>query len=264
MNDYYYPMPVGVDGIKTVRDLAKIGRVEAERTPMREQLKAIRLIGKELKKKAYFIDTVFDPWQTLKKSVCGEHLPAIAKEGPRQLTKALSFITDTLIDYCRRSIQAGANGIFLSILASKEEIDYKLYKNFAKPAAMRLLTAIKGLAPFNVAHIHGSKIYDRDILDFPVPVIGYDDRRPGNPEIEKMKREFPGAVMGGIDINHVTNVTYEAIKNNVVEGLRRGGKDRFILAPGCSLPSWLDHRAYQIIAETAKKGLVEEQPLVAK
>jgi uroporphyrinogen decarboxylase len=260
MHDYFYPMPAGVDEIKTVRDLTKIGRVEADRTPLREQLKAIRAIGKELKKKAYFIDTVFDPWQILLKSVCGENLPALAKEAPRQLTKALNFVTDTLIDYCRRSLQAGSNGIFLSVLASKEVIDRRLFLDFAKPAAMRLLNAIKLLAPFNVVHIHGARIFEHDVLDFPVPVISYEDRLPGNPDISSIKKSFPGAVMGGIDNNQVVNRTYAFIKNNVREGLRRGGKDRFILANGCSIPSWLDARTLQIIVETAKAGLQEEDP----
>ena len=258
MNDYYYPMPSGMDEVKTVRDLAKIGRVEADRTPLREQLKAIRTIGKELKKKAYFIDTIFDPWQILLKNVCGENLPALAKEAPRQVVKALSFITDTLIDYCRRSIQYGSNGIFLSILASKEVIDHKMFINFAKPAAMRLMNAIKLLAPFNVLHAHGARIFENDVLDFPVPVISYEDRLSGNPSIESMKKHFPGAIMGGIDINQIANKTYAFVKNNVYEGLRRGGKDRFILANGCSIPSWLDARALKVMVDAAKAGIPQE------
>ena len=260
MNDYLYPMPAETDGIKTLRDLTKIGRVDADRTPLREQLKAIRLIGKELKKKAYFIDTVFDPWQTLLKNVCGESLPALAKEAPRQLTKALGFVTDTLIDYCRRSIQAGSNGIFLSVLASKEVIDHKLFMNFAKPAAMKLMNAIKLLAPFNVLHVHGTRIFEKDVLDFPVPVISYEDRQPSNPSIEELKKRFPGAIMGGIDHNQIINRTYGFIKKNVHEGLRRGGKDRFILANGCSLPNWFDARALKLMVETAKAGLPQEEP----
>jgi uroporphyrinogen decarboxylase len=264
MNDYFYPMPAGMDEIKTVKDLVKIGRVDADRTPLREQLKALRMIGKELKKKAYFIDTVFDPWQILLKNVCGEHLPALAKEAPRQLTKALSFITDTLIDYCRRSIQAGSSGIFISVLSSKEVIDRKLFLNFAKPAAMKLFTAIKALAPMNVLHAHGARIFAGDVLDFPVPVISYEDRLPGNPPIEEMKKRFPGAVMGGFDNTQVVKRTYAFIKNNVREGLRRGGKDRFILANGCSIPSWLDAGALKVIVETAKAGLPEETPEIKK
>jgi uroporphyrinogen decarboxylase len=253
MNDYYYPVPDGVDEIKTVKDLARIGRVEADRTPWKEQLKAVRAITKDLKKKAYFIDTVFDPWQTLRRNVCGEHLPALAKENPRQLTKALNQVTDTLIDYCRRSIQGGSNGIFLSILASKEGIDRKLFLNFAKPAAMRLLNAIKLLAPMNVVHLHGEKIFLNDVLDFPVPIISYEDRLPGNPKIEEMKQRFTGAVMGGIDNTKVVNKTYAYIKENVREGLRRGGRDRFILANGCSIPSHFDVRALKAIVQTAQE-----------
>jgi uroporphyrinogen decarboxylase len=257
MNDYYYPMPEGVDEIKTVKDLARIGRVEADRTPWKEQLKAVRAIAKDLKKKAYFIDTVFDPWQTLRRNICGEHLPALAKENPRQLTKALNQVTDTLIDYCRRSIQAGASGIFLSVLASKEGIDRKLFLNFAKPAAMRLLNAIKLLAPMNVVHIHGEKIFLNDVLDFPVPIISYEDRLPGNPKIDEMKKRFTGVVMGGIDNTQVVNKTYAYIKENVREGLRRGGRDRFILTNGCSIPAHFDVRALKAIVQTAQEWMPE-------
>ena len=255
MNDYFYPVPDGVDEIKTGKDLAKIIAVDPERTAWREQLKAIRIIGKELKKKAYFIDTVFDPWQSLQRNVCGEHMPMLAKNHPRELTKALNVVAENLIAYCRRSIQNGSSGIFMSVLASKEQIDKKYYLQFAKPAAMRVFKALKGLAPMNVAHIHGDKIFAGDVLDFPVPILSWEDRLSTNPPLEAMKRKFPGIVMGGIDNNKVTRKTRAFIKQNVREGIQLGGKSRFILANGCSIPTWLDPQALTGIVTVAKEAV---------
>lgn len=254
MNDYFYPMPEGVDEIRTGKDLAKLTRFEPERSPWKEQLKAIRVIGKELRKKAYFIDTVFDPWQSLQRNVCGEHLPELAKSSPRQLSQALNVVADNLVNYCRKSVQNGSSGIFMSVLASKEQIDRKLFLNFVKPAAMKVFQAIKTLAPMNVAHIHGDKIYTADVLDFPVPILSWEDRLPGNPSMEEMKKKFPGVVMAGIDNNEVTRKTRAFIKENVREGVRLGGKSRFILANGCSIPTWLDPAALQGMVQVAKEA----------
>lgn len=262
MNDYFYPMPEGVDEIKTGKDLLKIVPIDPDRSDWSQQLKAVRLIGKALKKKAYFIDTVFDPWQSLQRNVCGEHLPVLAKNNPRELAKALNVVAENLIAYCRRSIQNGSSGIFMSVLASKEQIDKKLFTQFVKPSAMRVFKAIKGLAPMNTAHIHGDKIFANDVLDFPVPIMSWEDRMPGNPSLEAMKQKFPGIVMGGIDNNKVTRKTWAFVKENVREGIRLGGKTRFILANGCSIPTWLDPKALKAMVDVAKEAapVSEKEP----
>jgi uroporphyrinogen decarboxylase len=253
MNDYFYPMPEGYEEVATGRDLLKLPRFEPERSEWKEQLKAIRILSKALKGQAYLIDTVFDPWQSLQRNVCGEHLPHLAKAYPKELTKALNIVADNLIDYCRKSIQSGAQGIFMSVLASKEHVDRKTYLNFIKPAAMKVFESIKSLAPMNVAHIHGTQIYTNDVLDFPVPILSWEDRLPKNPSLEEMKKRFPGVVMGGIDNTIVTRHTPAFIKRNVLEGIQMGGKSRFILANGCSIPSWMSSKVLKMIVETAKK-----------
>ena len=126
---------------------------------------------------------------------------------------------------------------------------------FVKPPAMKVFNAVKNLAPMNVAHIHGNKIYTADVLDFPVPVLSWEDRLPGNPTLEEIKKKFPGAVMGGIDHTGTTFRTRASVKENAREGIRRGGKSRFILANGCSVPSWMDPAAISGIVEAAKEAV---------
>jgi uroporphyrinogen decarboxylase len=252
MNDYYYPMPEGLDEIKSAEDLAQIKPFDPEKVAWKEQLKAVKLVGEALHGKAYFIDTLFDPWQCLLKSLAGEHLADLAITQPDALKRALDVVADNLISYSRKSLELGSSGIFLSLLASQNLLDRELFLEFAKPAAMKVFTAIKDLGRMNVAHLHGAPIYTDDLLDFPVQILSWEDRKPGNPSLEEIKGRWPGVVMGGIDIDQVICVSTARCRENVREGLRLGGDSRFILANGCSIPTWMPPHALAAMVETAK------------
>ena len=252
MNDYYYPMPEGLEELKSAADLGRLRRFDPEKSDWKQQLHAVKAIAAELQGKAYFIDTLFDPWQCLLKSMAGEHLADLVRTEPDALKRALDLVADNLISYSRKSIELGASGIFLSMLGSRSEMPRELFLEFAKPPAMKLLAAIKDLGRMNVAHIHGSGLYTEDVLDFPVPILSWEDRKAGNPGLEEIKDRWPGVVMGGIDIDQVISVSTARCRDNVRQGLRLGGKTRFILANGCSIPTWMDPHALSAMVETAK------------
>ena len=88
MNDYYYPTPKGLDAVRTKADLQKFTTFDVERCEWREQFKALRIISRELKGRAYFIDTVFDPWQSIRRSVAGENMELLVKDEPDALHAA--------------------------------------------------------------------------------------------------------------------------------------------------------------------------------
>jgi uroporphyrinogen decarboxylase len=252
MNDYYYPMPEGLEEIKSAEDLARVQPFEPEKSPWKEQLKTVKIVAEALHGKAYFIDTVFDPWQCLLKSLAGEHLLDLAITAPEALKRALDVAADNLISYNRKSLGLGASGIFMSVLAAQNVLDRQLFLDFAKPAAMKVFAAIQDLGPMNTAHLHGAGLYTDDVLDFPVQILSWEDRKPGNPSLQEIKQRFPGVVMGGIDIDQVICVTTARVRQNVREGIRLGGDNRFILANGCSVPTWMPCHAIEAMVETAK------------
>lgn len=252
MNDYYYPMPEGLEVVASPKDLERIRRFDPEESDWREQLRAIGKIAAALKGESYFIDTVFDPWQSLGRSIAGENLETLAASAGDALQAALDVAADNLIAYAERSLAAGSSGIFMSVLASPEYVDRSLFLDFVKPAAMKVFSAVASRGPMNVAHIHGDRIYLDDVLDFPVPIMSWEDRLEGNPSLAEVKARWPGVVMGGIDNRGVTRVSTAFCRNNVREGLRLGGPSRFILANGCSIPTHLDPHALMAMVETAK------------
>lgn len=252
MNDYFYPMPKGLYELKTKEDLKLLKPFDIKNSEWNEQLKALNIINSELDGKAYFCDTVFDPYQELQRSPVGEHLPGLMKEEPEAVLEALSIVTENVIEYAKMSLEAGSSGIFLSVLASSDQMDREDFLKFEKPFAMRVFDAVKDLGTMNTAHIHGHSIYADDILDFPVSIISWEDRVSGNPYLAEMKEKFKGCVMGGIDNTSMTRKTPAYLINNTREGMKMGGDSRFFLANGCSSPGHMDPFSITAIVDTAK------------
>ena len=255
MNDYFYPMPENMYEIKSKEDLKLIKPFEIEKSEWNEQLTALKLIQAELGGNAYFCDTVFDPYQELQRSPVGEYLPILMKEEPEALLEALSIVTDNVIEYAKKSLQAGSAGIFLSVLASSDQLSREDFLRFEKPFAMRVFEAVKDLGIMNTAHIHGHSIYTEDILDFPVSILSWEDRVSGNPSLTEMKNKFKGCMMGGIDNTSMTRKTPAYLINNTREGMEMGGDSRFFLANGCSSPGHMDPFSITSIVNAAKGKL---------
>ena len=252
MNDYFYPMPKGMQELASAEDLRRIGRFEIRDSDWAEQLRAIEIVAQALAGKAYFIDTVFDPWQVLMRSLAGEHLAELVAGHPQGVLDALDVISDNIIAYCREALRLGCSGIFISTFGSKEQMERAQYLRFAKPFVMKIFTAIKDAGRMHTAHVHDFGIYVDDILDLPVRIISYEDRHPSNPTIPEMRKRFSGTIMGGLDKDRITRVTPAEAARNAEEGMRLGGKTKLLLAPGCSFPTWLYPGAAKALVERVK------------
>jgi uroporphyrinogen decarboxylase len=255
MNDYFYPMPDGLTSVRTGTELRRLTRFAVEESPWQEQFRALEIIDKELRGVAYFIDTVFDPWHTLKRSLVGENIDALMDEEPDAVLGALDVITENLIAYCRRSLDIGSAGIFLSIPASREFMSREQFLTFVKPFAYRVFEAVSERGRMNVAHVHGEDLFFDDCLDFPVQVFNWWDRGPEGPSLSSVKEKISGSVMGGIDHNIVSRRTRPFLKEHVREGRTLGGKNRFFLANGCSIDTSVNPKAIEAVVEAAREPL---------
>ena len=252
MNDYFYPLPEGLDGIRSAEDLERIRPIDINACDWGRQFEALEIIAGRLEGKAYFIDTVFDPWQTLQRHMAGARIGQLMAESPEAVTGALNVITDALIAYCLRSLQIGSAGIFVSVPAAGEIIAHDDFLQFVLPHTQRLFAAISGKGILNTAHIHGKDLYFDDLLDLPAAVFSWWDRSSRGPSLRSVKDRISGCVMGGIDQTIVSRSSPAFLKKHVQEGLALGGKRRFILAGGCSIPTWTYPGAIHAIVDTVK------------
>ncbi len=254
MNDYHYPMPDGLEAVRTQSDLMRIARFDPAQSPWREQLRALEIIHRELQGKSYFLDTVFDPWFTFKRSLAGENAEHLMENEPDALLEALDVITENLIAYCRKSLDIGSAGIFLSVSAGEESIRRDHFLTFVKPFAFRVFGAISSRGRMNTAHIHGDALYFDDCVDFPADVFNWWDRGPGGPSLPSVKGRIKGCVMGGIDHKIVSKRSCGFLRDHVREGRTSGGKKRFFLAGGCSIDSSVNPRSLRAIVEASRES----------
>ncbi len=237
MNDYDYPMPAGMEVMATADDLKRLTPLDVSRTPLGQQLKAIELIAQALRGKALFVDTVFNAWNTLKRNLVKEAMAGLMADHPEAVLTALGVINFTLIQYALASLERGSAGIFLSVPATAESVTLEQYEQFMRPFDLEFLKAIQGQGEFHILHAHGEKLYFDRLLDYPVQAISWADLN-GGPTIAEARKKTSLTLMAGIDHVKFPYVSAKTIRDQVKSALFQAGNTKFILAPGCSVPTY--------------------------
>ena len=237
MNDYDYPMPAGLDAIRTPADLARLQPFDPADTPLAAQLQVVELVARALRGKALFLDTVFNAWNTLKRNLVKGAITTLMAEHPEAVETALHVVNQNLIRYARASLERGAAGIFLSVPASAESLTRERYERFMRPFDLELLAAIRDRGECHVLHAHGEKLYLDRLLDYPVHALSWADLN-GGPSIAEMRARTPLTLMTGLDHVAFAELAAPAIGDQAKRAVAEAGGTRFILAPGCSVPTY--------------------------
>jgi uroporphyrinogen-III decarboxylase len=224
MSDFPYPQPAG-----------KWYELKPVDNPFPEQIRALELIRDGLNGDAYFIETVFNPWNVAEKLSSREEVRRLKDENPTALLTALEAITQSEINHAKRALAVGAHGILLAVANSNsKEMAVADYARFSAPFDARIVA--EAPAPLNVLHLHVERPYLDQFHSFAAPVINYSLHVSGIP-ISEMRQQFPRAViMGGIDEVNYRKLTTEEIRSEWQQASRQAGS-KFILTPGCSVPN---------------------------
>jgi len=237
MNDYDYPMPEGLEVVQAAEDLKRIGPLDIPRTPMGNQLKAVEILAKKLKGKALLVDTVFNAWNSLKRYMAKGAMSRLMTEYPEDLLAALKIVNSNLIQYSLASIERGASGIFLSVPATAETLTVEEYEKFMRPFDVDLLKFLQGKGECHILHAHGEKLYLDRMLDYHVQVLSWADLN-GGPTIAQARQKTSLTLMAGIDHVNFPNMSLKRVKEQVRSAIAQAGDTRFILAPGCAIPTY--------------------------
>ena len=237
MNDYDYPMPAGMESLESPEDLKRLQPFNIERSPLGNQLRALEYIAKGLRGNALFVDTLFNAWNTVRRNLAKEAMSRLMAEFPDALVEALKIVNQNLIQYALASLDRGSAGIFFSVPASAEFVTPDQYEKFMRPFDLDFLKALAGKGDCHILHAHGEKLYVDRLLDYPVQAISWADLN-GGPAIPAMRQKTPLALMGGIDHVRFAYTSAKQIRRQVTKARAQGGSTKFILAPGCSVPTY--------------------------
>jgi uroporphyrinogen decarboxylase len=206
-----------------------------------DQVESIGIVARELGPDVPVIQTVFSPL-TVAGYLVGKSSSRVVRElrkHPEVVGPALDTIAHGLVDFSRRSVEAGAAGIFYAIsgYASKDAMPEAVYRELVLPHDLKVLTHLPREAWFNVLHLCGSHLNFALARDLPTHVVSWSIHNQGNPSLAEGRKISGRAVMGGL--GQRASLIYGPPPEVEAEARRAvaetGGRG-LLLAPGCSVP----------------------------
>ena len=225
MSDFPYPKPPGV-----WYELREVPQ------PFPQQIRALEIIRDAVSKDAYFVETIFNPWNVAEKLSSKDEVQRLKTEQPEKLLNALEAIAKSEANHAQRAIEAGASGIFLAIANAQEGIlSESDYERFSEPFDRIVMAAVRG-ARLNTLHLHGDKVYlKRFQKGWPVEAINYSEAATKVP-LEEYRKGYSGTLMGGIDEIHFRSLSVNDLRRQYQHAVKAAGP-RLVVTPGCSVPN---------------------------
>jgi len=87
------------------------------------------------------------------------------------------------------------------------------------------------------------------VLDYPCEVISVSDRLAGNPRLAQLRKMTDKCLMGGLDETRFQERTLPSLAAEIDDAVAQAGRQKFILAPGCTIPSFTPKRSLQFLRE---------------
>ena len=197
MNDNPYPTRLDVRRAADLRDIPILSGTEDEFTA---QLDLIEALADELDGRVPLVTTIFSSWSVLRKIVTpptsDAHLPPsfdsrpadadvrlseILAEDRTLVGMALEAISQSLANFVRRCLKAGADGIFLSVREDRVNNDANgpnTYKELARDGDRQILS-VAAEGTMNMLHLCGVPKNIETFAAYPIHVINWADRAAG-------------------------------------------------------------------------------------
>jgi len=208
---------------------------------LEDQVDSIGMVAGELGPDVPVIQTVFSPI-TVAGYLVGKSQSRVVRElrkHPELVGPALERIADALVNFSRRSVEAGSAGIFYAIsgYAGRGVMPESVYRELVLPYDLSVLRRLPAGAWFNALHLCGSNLNFGLAREMPAQVVSWSIHNQGNPSLAEGKKLSGRAVMGGL--GQRASLLYGPPAEVEAEARRAvaetGGRG-LLVAPGCSVP----------------------------
>jgi len=274
MNDNGYPRDVPV--VQSVDDLKKLRVHGADAEPFARQLEVLRGLKAALGGAVLMTTTVFNAWAVLRRLTAPEPEthgpPRLDTSGdPRDeklsellaadrsaVADALRKIGESLAAFARACLEAGADGIFLSV--RDDWVDTRrngagTYDELVKPVDLQILEAVRE-GTFNMLHVCGKAIDFARFANYPhVHALNWADRSAG-PSIAYARDRVRPAICGGVDnLKTLPEGTPQQCAEQARDALRQAKHRPIIIAPGCTYdPHRVPEANLRAVVSAARAG----------
>ncbi len=222
--------------VKSPADWARVAALDVSQGVLGREVRATRLIARELGTQAPILQTLFSPSYTVSGLSGRERFLQDARTHPDLLRPALEAVTQTTIDLARAFLDAGASGIFFATqLAARGLLTVDEYRTLAEPYDRAVLAAVRERADILLLHAHGVDVSFDLLAAYPVDAMNWHDRA-APPSLEEGQRRFAGCVVGGIGEAAFEEGSPQRVTEDVRTAIEATGGRRVIVATGCVVP----------------------------
>lgn len=252
MNDNPYP---SVRNVRCTADLGGLPILRGDEAGYGLQLAVIRALAEELAGEFLLVTTLFNAWTTLRKMVtppttfgarppvlrgpkaeADARMDALVAEDRSAVASALGAIAESHANFVAKCLQAGADGIFLSVREDRvntPELGQRAYRELVEPTDLRILKEATS-ARFNILHACGVPCDLARLSRYPVHAINWADRA-GGPAIREVAGKLDAVICGGVNnLETLPTGTPDQVADEVRDALHQAGDAPIILSPGCT------------------------------
>jgi uroporphyrinogen decarboxylase len=221
-----------------------------------EQARALGLVVQELGEEVPVLQTVFSPI-TVGSYLVGRDKRRVVRElrqHPEVVLPALEKVLDALLDFTRKSVEAGAAGVFYAIsgYATRRAVPEAEYRELLLPFDRQVLSALPAAAWFNVLHLCGSNLNFELARKLPAQAISWSVHNQGNPSLSEGRERTGRAVMGGVgQRTPLLGDAARKVEQEVRAAVADTGGRGLLVAPGCSVPPWARDAGLKAVVEAA-------------
>ena len=255
MNDSPYPYKPSSSGhITEVRDLDGLSILQGDEGGFGRQLEVIGALATHFRGRLRMTTTLFNSWATLRRLLGEEsdvHNPPVLeptvdprdmamsqllREAPAAFARALDVISQSLANFARRCLAAGADGIYLSVRddwVDTPDNGLNAYDRLVRSGDLEIVAAAQE-GTFNMLHVCGKAVTFKRFAEYPVQVMNWADRESG-PSIANVAASLRPAICAGVD-NLRTMVTGspDDCAREVLDAIAQAGPRPIMVSPGCT------------------------------
>ena len=158
--------------IKTVDDYYKIKKVDPRKSPrMSTVIDVVRRLAEAKGKEVAIMGFVYGPLGVLSQMRAHEALFKDIIRKPDAVRHAVSVINETLVEYAKAQVEAGAHGIVIDPLFSSASILHRsTWSKFEGPEAKALADTIRASGALVIVHNCGNGVYFEDVIEHTNPI----------------------------------------------------------------------------------------------
>lgn len=252
MNDHAYPRG-HVEVVQATGDLRLLRPQAGDAGGFAGQLELLRQLRQRLGPDVPICTTIFNAWTVLRiftvppsdkhgpprldfADYRDETLTRLLREDRQAVAEAVAVIGETLAAFARACVQAGADGVFLSVRddwVNRPANGSQTYDEIVRPADLAVLSAVAD-AKLNILHMCGRPQCFDTFSAYPVHVLNWADRAAG-PSIADAVKQTGIAIAGGVDnLKTLPAGTPDDCAGEVRDALKQAGDRPIIIAAGCT------------------------------